>query len=116
LDGWNILEEEYTNPSIAKRVVDLRVMTEKCLRNCFHCFTDKIGKTLSLDDIKNIIDQLADMNVKAVDFLGEGEPTLDKDFFEIIEYTASKGIQPVIFTDVATKMRDVNFVRRVKKI
>ncbi|MEI7563272.1 MAG: radical SAM protein [bacterium] len=110
------MTEDFVNPSIAKRVVDLRVMTEKCLRNCFHCFTEKAKKTLSLEDIKQLLDQLAEMQVKAVDFLGEGEPTLDKDFFEIMEYTKSKGIQPVIFTDAATKLRDLSFVRRLKDI
>ncbi len=99
-----------------QRVVDLRIMTEKCLRNCFHCFTEKAKKTLSLEDIKNLIDQLAEMQVKAVDFLGEGEPTLDRDFFEIMEYTKSKGIQPVVFTDAATKLRDKDFVGRLKEI
>jgi len=99
-----------------QRVADLRVTTEKCLRNCFDCFTEKAKKTLSLKEIKNLIDQLAEMQVKAVDFLGEGEPTLDKDFFEIMEYTKSKGIQPVIFSDAATKLRDISFVRRLKEI
>ena len=56
------------------------------------------------------------MNIKAVNFLGEGEPTLDKHFFEILEYTKSKGIQPVIFTDAATKLRDIDFVKRLKEI
>jgi hypothetical protein len=59
LDGRNILEEEFTNPKIARRVADLRVMTAACLHNCFHCFTDKLKVTLSLEDIKDIIDQLA---------------------------------------------------------
>jgi len=41
---------------------------------------------------------------------------LDKDFFAIIEYTAQKGIQPVIFTDGATMMRDLAFIKRVKDL
>lgn len=116
LDWWNILTEDFLDPAIARRVADLRVMTRQCLRNCFHCFTDKSSNTLSLDEIKSTIDQLAAMQIKAIDFLGEGEPTLDKHFFEILEYTASKGIQPVVFSDAASKMRDIDFVRRLKKI
>lgn len=94
-------------------MVDFRAMTEACPHDCFHCFTDKNKKTLSLSEIKDVIDQLAEMNTHAIDFLGEGEPTIDKDFFEIIEYTSSKGIQPIVFTDAATKMRDRSFVQRV---
>ncbi|MBU4369415.1 radical SAM protein [Patescibacteria group bacterium] len=88
-------------------------MTEACPHNCFHCFTDKNRKTLTLDEIKNVIDQLADLNAYAIDFVGEGEPTIDKDFFEIIEYTSSKGIHPSIYTDAAIKMRDRDFIKRV---
>jgi len=114
IKGWNIKEEDFRNPKTLT-VVDFRAMTGACPHDCFHCFTDKLKKTLTLEEIKNVIDQIAEMGGKAIDYLGEGEPTLDEDFFDIIEYTASKGMQPVVFTDGATMMRDINFVRRVKK-
>jgi len=114
IKGWNIPEDHFRNPNLLP-VVDFRAMTSACLHDCFHCFTDKLKKDLSLDEIKNVIDQLAEMKTIAIDYLGEGEPTLDKDFFEIIEYTSQKGIQPVVFTDAATKLRDKEFVRRLKK-
>jgi len=115
IKGWNIEEKHFRNPNTLS-LVDFRAMTGACPHDCFHCYTDKLKKTLTLEEIKHVIDQIAEMGGgKAIDYLGEGEPTIDKDFFEIIEYTASKGIQPVIFTDAATKMRDIDFVRRVKK-
>ena len=110
--GWDIKEEDYRNPSKLP-VVDFRAMTGACPHDCFHCFTDKDDKTLSLDEIREVIDQLAERDTHAINFLGEGEPTIDEDFFEIIEYTSLRGIQPVIFTDAATKMRDRSFVQRV---
>lgn len=112
LKGWDVKEKDFRDLKKFP-VIDFRAMTSACYHDCFHCFTDKEGKTLSLDEIKSVIDQLAEMNTHAIDYLGEGEPTLDKDFFEIIEYTSAKGIQPVIFTDAATKMRDKSFVKRV---
>ncbi|MFH1972088.1 MAG: radical SAM protein [archaeon] len=111
IKGWNITEEHYRNPKYLS-VVDFRAMTSSCPHDCFHCFTDKSKKTLTLEEIKDIIDQLAEMKTHGIDFVGEGEPTLDKDFFEIIEYTFSKGIQPIVFTDAATKLRDKEFVKR----
>jgi len=114
IKGWNITEEHFRNPDVLP-VVDFRAMTNACPHNCFHCFTDKMKKTLSLDEIKRVIDELAEMKTIAIDYLGEGEPTIDKDFFDIIEYTTKKGIQPIIFTDAATKLRDRDFVRRIKK-
>lgn len=111
LHGWGMTEQEFrTNLP----VVDFRAMTEACPHDCFHCFTDKNRRTLTLDQIKRVINELAEMKARAIDFLGEGEPTIDPHFFEIIEYTAHKGIVPVIFTDAATKMRDHDFIKRVK--
>lgn len=111
LRGWDITKQEFvTNLP----VVDFRAMTHLCPHDCFHCFTDKNLRTLTLDQIKRVIDEIAEMKARAIDFLGEGEPTIDPEFFDIIEYTALKGLVPVVFTDVATKIRNRDFVKRVK--
>jgi MoaA/NifB/PqqE/SkfB family radical SAM enzyme len=111
LHGWDITDQEFRENS---HVVDFRAMTEKCPHDCFHCFTDKNRRTLTFAQIKRIIDELAELKTNAIDFLGEGEPTIDPYFFDIVEYTAAKGIVPIIFTDCATKLRDINFIRRLK--
>jgi MoaA/NifB/PqqE/SkfB family radical SAM enzyme len=112
LKGWDIPENRFGDPEKLP-VVDFRAMTHNCPWDCFHCFTDKNRKTLTLKEIKNVIDQLAETGTRAIDYLGEGEPTIDDDFFEIVEYTAKKGIIPIVFTDAATKLRDREFVRRL---
>ena len=111
LKGWNIKEDDFRNPKTLS-VVDFRAMTGACPLDCFHCYTNKEAKTMTLKEIKLVIDQIADMGAKAIDYLGEGEPTVDPDFFAIIEYTAKKGIQPIIYTE-ATKMTDRDFVEMV---
>ena len=110
LRGWDLTEEDFRN-SLA--VVDFRAMAGTCPHNCLHCFTDKSLRTLSLGEIKRVIDQIADMGARAIDFLGEGEPTTDPDFFKIVEYTADRGIIPVIFTEAAAKLRNRDFVGRL---
>jgi MoaA/NifB/PqqE/SkfB family radical SAM enzyme len=112
LKGWDLTEEQYKDPNILP-VVDFRAMTQACVHDCFHCFTDKNKKTLTLDEIKDIIDQLSERNTHTIDFLGEGEPTLDKDFFEIVEHTSENGIIPIVFTDGATRLLDRDFVKRL---
>jgi len=114
IKGWNITEERYRDPS-KLAVVDFRAMTNACPHDCVHCFTDKAKRTLTLDQIKATIDQLSEMDTYAIDYLGEGEPTIDKDFWAIIEYTAEKGIQAVVYTDAATKLCDKEFVERLKR-
>jgi len=110
LRGWDMTEQEFKEKL---PVVDFRAMSEACPHNCFHCFTDKNRRTLTLAQIKRVIDEIAEIGARAIDFLGEGEPTIDPDFFEIIGHTSSKGIIPVIFTDAATKMRNRDFIRKV---
>lgn len=112
MKGWDITEEHYRDLS-KFTIVNFRAMTEACPHDCFHCFTDKNKKKLSLEQIKNAIDKLAAVHTSAIDFVGEGEPTVDRDFFEIIEYTASKNITPVIYTDAALKLRSPEFVQRI---
>jgi len=111
LRGWDIAEQDFLTKL---PVVDFRAMTASCPHDCFHCFTDKRKRTLTLKEIKRVIDEVAEMEARAIDFLGEGEPTIDSHFFEIVEYTSSKGIIPVVFTDAATKLRDRDFVQRLK--
>jgi MoaA/NifB/PqqE/SkfB family radical SAM enzyme len=112
LKGWAITTSEYRNPAKIP-IVDFRAMTEACPHNCFHCFTDKDKKTLTLAEIKSIIDQLAEAHTFGIDFVGEGEPTIDKDFFEIIEHTSRRGIQATVYTDAAIRMQNRDFVKRV---
>ena len=113
MKGWDISEEDFRNPSILP-VVDFRAMTATCFHDCFHCFTDKNKRTLSLGTIKRVIGEIAQMGARGIDFLGEGEPTLDKNFFEIVEFTQAQGIIPIVFTDGATKLEDKNFIKRLK--
>ena len=113
LHGWDMTEQEFKKKL---PVVDFRAMTEACPHNCFHCFTEKNRRTLTLIQIRRVIDEIAKMGARGINFLGEGEPTVDPHFFEIIEHTISRDVIPVIFTDVATKMRDRDFIQKVKDI
>ena len=112
IKGWDISEEHFRDPQKFP-IVDLAVMTNACPRDCGFCFTDKNEKTLTLGQIKNLLDQLAEKNTYAVQYVGEGEPTLDKDFFEIIEYTTKKGIIPLVYTEAALKLTRLDFVKRL---
>ena len=79
-------------------VLDFRAMTEKCPHNCFHCFTNKRKKTLTLEEIDSVIKQAGELGVKGINYLGEGEPILDKDFYHITGVTRKFGMTPIVFT------------------
>lgn len=71
------------------------IITARCNFNCPYCRgTDIDGKNgdMELLEIKKVIDMWAENNVQNVRFSG-GEPTIHKDFKEVIRYTKEKCTQ-----------------------
>jgi MoaA/NifB/PqqE/SkfB family radical SAM enzyme len=70
-------------------------LTYDCNNNCISCPVPRKGvrKNFSLDYIKNKIDQIA-LHSKHIELNG-GEPCLNKDLFNILNYTYSKGFQEI---------------------
>lgn len=119
IHGWAIEEDRYRDPNKLP-IVDFLAMTHKCPHNCECCFPKEDGentnvKTLTFEEIAGVIDQLAEIGTCGINYVGEGEPTIDEDFFRILDYTASKGIKAMVFTDAATRLTDRDFVRRLKQ-
>ena len=96
LHGWH---------SGPQSVLDFRAMTERCPHDCAHCFTNKTKRTLTPREINNVINQAKDLGYVGINYLGEGEPTIDSDFFRIINHTSSRGLVPIVFTEAATRLR-----------
>ena len=68
---------------------------------------------LTTEEAKRFIDDLAEFNVPVLLFSG-GEPLMRKDFFELAEYAAAKGIRPTLSTNGTLITREV--AERIKKI
>jgi MoaA/NifB/PqqE/SkfB family radical SAM enzyme len=68
-------------------------ITKQCPLNCEHCFEWDImhqPETLSIDDLKNIVDQFQKRNISSI-FLTGGEPlSRYQDLLEIISYSNAK--------------------------
>ncbi|MDI6841025.1 MAG: radical SAM protein [bacterium] len=74
-------------------------VTNRCNLNCVHCMNDESADNeLSLDEITHIIDQLLKIGIFTITFSG-GEPSLRRDFFDIIGYAASKGFSIELLTN-----------------
>lgn len=75
-------------------------MTYRCNEKCIHCYIDdpKFEKELTLDDYKNIINQVAEMGCINVLLTG-GEVSLHPHFIEVAEYAAGKGMLVDIYTN-----------------
>jgi MoaA/NifB/PqqE/SkfB family radical SAM enzyme len=108
IDGWYFLKKEIeeclSNGHMLNPSIDL---SNRCNLNCPYCYVEdkdsnrKIKKNdeLTFEEIINLIDDLADCGAKTINIVGAGEPTIDPDFEEIIEYIFKKKIKTVLFTN-----------------
>lgn len=98
-------------------------LTSACNFSCPFCVDSKLinaGKSLALEEVKKTIHTLHSHGLLSVILIGGGEPTLHKDFGEIVRYIKSKKLQLGIVTNgsrlekieaVAGELREKDWVR-----
>jgi hypothetical protein len=77
-------------------------LTTACNFACPHCVDSGIintGEYLDIDTVKSSLDTLHSQGLLSVILLGGGEPTLHKDFEEIVSYIKNKNLQLGIVTN-----------------
>lgn len=74
----------------------------RCNQRCIMCLIKKDNISpeveLSLEEIKDIIDQAADWGIPEIVLTG-GEPLILKEIFAIIDYAAGKNVRPTLITN-----------------
>lgn len=77
-------------------------ITNRCNYKCSHCYanssTNQEKDELTLEEIKEIVNDLAEYKVPVI-LLSGGEPLFRKDIFPIIEYIRLKGIRVSLSTN-----------------
>lgn len=83
-------------------------VTGRCNLRCKHCYAvgERIKQSLSFNQIKKIIDQLAHEGCLFLQLTG-GECTFHKDFIKIYEYIRKKGIIPSISTNATLLSKEL---------
>ncbi|MFH1783721.1 MAG: radical SAM protein [bacterium] len=114
------LLKRFDNKIIEKRIPVYCAfeLTNRCNIKCRICFQNQPrNDELTTDEVKDILDQLADMGCLFLTITG-GEPLLRKDFFEIIRYAVKKTFAITLKTNatlitptVAEKMNSLPFHR-----
>ncbi|KPA11245.1 radical SAM domain-containing protein [Candidatus Magnetomorum sp. HK-1] len=100
-----------------KRPVVVWNITQRCNLKCVHCYAHATEKQknneLTLDQGKQLLDDLAKFGVPVVLFSG-GEPLVRKDLPDLAEYAVSKGMRAVISTngtlinrEMAQRLKDI---------
>jgi len=77
-------------------------LTSACNFSCPFCVDSKLinaGKSLTLAEAKKTVDTLHSHGLLSVILIGGGEPTLHRDFAEIVRYIKSKKLQIGIVTN-----------------
>ncbi len=91
--------------------------TKTCNLKCAHCYMEsdsqKYQDEMTTEEAKHFIDDLADFKSPVLLFSG-GEPLIRPDFFELAEYTISKGLRATLSTngtlitpEVARHIKDI---------
>jgi len=77
------------------------MLTGECNANCEVCYTDRKKRqdVLVWEEIKQIIDQTKSLGSKTIYIAGEGEPTLDESFFNLLDYSKEVGMDILMFTN-----------------
>jgi wyosine [tRNA(Phe)-imidazoG37] synthetase (radical SAM superfamily) len=90
-------------------------LTTACNFRCPHCVDSKIintGKILDTEEIKQSIDTLKSHGLMSVILLGGGEPTLHRDFEEIVRHLKNRGMQIGIVTNGSR----LNHIKKITEI
>lgn len=91
-------------------------ITYKCNLRCKHCYSNSgysANNELTIDEVKRILEQLSEMNVFYIYFLG-GEPFYRKDFLEIAKYCQEINMSIMVNTngwfinyELASKIKEI---------
>ena len=89
-------------PELFRRITSIIFeVTNRCNLRCKHCYNDSGAKRdneLTFEEIKELIDNLANLGVLNV-VLSGGEPLLHPHFFDMTEYIRSKPMSCIVFTN-----------------
>ena len=89
----------------------------KCHQGCLFCYASSdydVEKELPRESIIAIIDSAAEMEVKAIDWLG-GDPLLRKNWYEIMKYASEKGLTNNIWTS-GLPLADLDVARKAVEV
>ena len=104
-------------PNLAPISINLD-LTSACNFSCPHCVDSKIintGEYLGIEDVKRSLDTLKSHGLLSVILLGGGEPTLHKDFGEIVKYIKRIGLQLGIVTNGSRLSQAIKVVPLLEK-
>lgn len=123
--GWDISPEKMAAALAAGYMLraEGQLMTNQCPWSCSFCFSEtpknpsgakrSLPGEMTLSQKLRVISEMQAVGVLSIDFVGAGEPTLDPNFWRIIEETAVRGIIPIVYSEASFRLTDRAFVDRL---
>lgn len=105
LDAWISQRVQIAPAEVPDRkhslLLTMIMLTGKCNADCEVCYTaqKEHKNSLTWPEMKEIIDQCLKLGSQTVYVAGEGEPTLDPAFFQLVDYVKKVGTRLLLFTN-----------------
>jgi len=123
--GWHFTRAELAAAVKEHRMLNpaLELGTNACPWNCTFCFTEdpsniagrkrRLAHEMSLVERLALIDEVASLGARSINFVGAGEPTIDPDFWALVERMKERSITPIIYTEASLRLTNQTWVRRL---
>jgi MoaA/NifB/PqqE/SkfB family radical SAM enzyme len=125
MHGWPTSSEKIRSALAGERMLNpaMELATNICPWNCGFCFTEdpsnpasqkkRLANEMSLERRLKLIDEAADLGAESINFVGAGEPTIDPNFFVLLERMQQRNIIPIVYSEGALKLTDTDFCSRL---
>jgi len=105
--GFYYTDKEIKEAAKKKQLLNLDLdMSNLCNLKCIYCDKTSVGERhckkeneITLEESLDLIKQAKELGCKNLQFIGAGEPMLDPNFWEIIEYASDLDIISIIYTN-----------------
>lgn len=117
--GWEFSEVSVREAVCGERLLNPSLdLGNPCNLNCPYCFIEekfsgrKVRKDgeLTFNEIRGVLEDLIDGGAETINLVGAGEPTIDPQFREVVEFVRSKGVRTVLFTNGVRLSQDRDLV------
>ncbi len=106
IKGLDLTNEKLERATNKNKMLLIDMETSNiCNLNCPYCFRDvygtksKLKNELVLEERLSLIRQAKELGCETIKITGAGEPTIDKYFFDMVEYANRLGIWVITFTN-----------------
>lgn len=121
--GWDFSREDIADAIQNHKMINpaMELASNICPWNCTFCFTEdpknlykhKLTNEMSLAQKLSLIDRAAELGTKSINWVGAGEPTIDPNFWEIMDRIIKRDITPIVYTEGTIKLLQRDFTKRL---